>query len=42
MLEVLEVKRCVPLCMMETVEGEVCLLEMLEVMCVCYSICWRL
>ena len=32
-LEVLAGVRCVPLCMLETVEGVLCLLELLEAMC---------
>jgi len=43
-LEVPEVIRCVLLCMMEAVEGSLCLLEVLEVpevmRCV-LSVCWR-
>jgi len=31
MLDLPEVMRCVLLCMLETMEGEVCLLEVLEV-----------
>jgi len=33
--------RCVLLCMLEAVEGVLCLLDVLEMGAMCYCVCWR-
>src|SRR6266480_4668720 len=41
-LEVPNVIRCLLLCMLEAVEGRLCLLEVRRRCVVCYPVCWRL